>query len=383
MRAWKGVPELINPLLAGATLKKTDVKDASRLAQMSLAGVWRAFYVPSDDVSAIRVLIAERSNYSMLASRSTNRINSTLLRFGITVGRSGSVAKNRNIRAVVMNLISDTPAPTSNICPTGIPDSVKLMIRDEYASFDASQQMIAKYETEMLSKVESLDWETKDNVLDGKKMLTLLMTVPGVGKITASIWLANVITPRRFPNAKACSAYAGLDPSVQISAKHVTGRLIRKGNKDLHSALIQSASILMKDHKEPIGRWGYQLYLQTGRWKKAVNAVARRLSVSLYYVQLLGVPFSYEKYHLINEVTVMDISIDILPELNPEFKRYIKLLKENSIDTTAQLATAYYTYEVAKIKGIGKKFYGLVKDFINNQKEYVAKYRELHPVVDE
>ena len=56
----------------------------------------------------------------------------------------------------------------------------------------------------------------------------------------------------------------------------------------------------------------------------------------------------------LKEVVVLDISIDELPLLNPEFKRYIKAFKEHDINTTTQLATAYYTYEIAKFKG-GRK----------------------------
>ena len=65
LRAWLGEPELINPLLAGATLKKSDIADATKLARMSLSGVWRTYYVPSDDIRELRALIAERSNYGL------------------------------------------------------------------------------------------------------------------------------------------------------------------------------------------------------------------------------------------------------------------------------------------------------------------------------
>lgn len=379
LRSWKGTPSVINPQLAGATVKKSDVIDATRLSQMDLTGVWRAFYVPSDDVSALRVLITEYDNYSMLAVRSSNRINSTLLRFGITIGRDGSVTKCSSVRAIVQNLISDDPQPeTNNICPTGLPKSVKEMLREEYSIYDQYRENQKNYLNHLLDKAKEMSWETGENLICGSDMIQLLTTVPGVGNFTAVIWLANIITPKRFPTSKACSAYCGLDPSVQISAKHVTARYIRKGNKSLHSALVQSASILIKNHNELFGRWGYQLYLQSGRWRKATNAVARKLSVALYYVQLYGIPFSYEKYSLLKEVVVLDISIDELPLLNPEFKRYIKAFKEHDINTTTQLATAYYTYEIAKFKGVGKKFFGLMKDFIENQKTYREKYNALH-----
>ena len=98
------------------------------------------------------------------------------------------------------------------------------------------------------------------------------------------------------------AAYCGLDPSLKISAKKVTSTVKRGGNKQLHKMLCMCASILVKNHNEMFGRWGYNLYCQTGRWKKATNAVARKLAVSLYYMQSNGTPFSYEKYKLIQDL---------------------------------------------------------------------------------
>ncbi len=377
---------------------KTDVIDAQKLARMSLSGIWRSYYIPSDDIKEVRALIAERSSYGVMATRTSNRINSMLLRFGITVGREGSVTKSGLVRKVVEGLIydddfdetdesvteqfgeeddEDEPGLMISLCPDGLPETIKELIQEEYAMYDSYMAMSNSFQKKVEEKVRSLEWETNDSTLKGSEMLKLLVTVPGIGTITGCIWLANIITPRRFPNAKACSAYCGLDPSVQISAKHVTGRKMRKGNKDLHSALTLAASNLINRRSESIGRWGYKLYLQTGRWKKAVNAVARRLAMSMFQVQLRGEAFSYEKYNIIRRAKVMDISVDELVVLKPEFNRYIRILKENGIETTSQMVTAYEAFSLTHMKGIGKKFYSLVQDFIDNQKDYKARYDEI------
>ena len=43
---------------------------------------------------------------------------------------------------------------------------------------------------------------------------------------------------------------------------------------------------------------------------------------------------SYEQYKLIQNVVVIDISVERLVELNPEFKRFVRPLKEVDISTT-------------------------------------------------
>ena len=86
------------------------------------------------------------------------------------------------------------------------------------------------------------------------------------------------------------------------------------------------------------GRWGYNLYCQTGKWKKAANAVARKLAVSLYYMMLTGQEFSYEKYKLVKNIATLDIPVSVFPSLNPDFKRYIRILESNGIQTTRQMS---------------------------------------------
>ena len=85
-------------------------------------------------------------------------------------------------------------------------------------------------------------------------MIRILSTATQIAELTAIIWLARIVTPRRFRNAKAISANCVLD-----------------------------AHCLIRQHNEMFGIWGYNLQQQTGKKKKAANAVARKLSVTMYY----------------------------------------------------------------------------------------------------
>ena len=115
-----------------------------------------------------------------------------------------------------------------------------------------------------------------------------------------------------------------------------------------------------------------------GHWKKSANAVARKLAVALYYMQLYAEPFSYEKYNLLKENIVLDIPVDILPSLNRDFKRYVRILKENGILTTSELAKRYYKCELKGYRGLGRKFFSCFKDFVSNQRKYRELYQNLN-----
>ena len=136
LMAWKGVPSVINPMLAGAAKRKTDILDAGRLSFHDLTGVWKESYVPSKDIQELRVLIAERNRFSKLATQCSNRINNIIVRFGYTIGQGTSVTKDREVRDIVEDIVSENPSSHENLCPFPIPDDVKSIIRQEYQMYD-------------------------------------------------------------------------------------------------------------------------------------------------------------------------------------------------------------------------------------------------------
>ena len=377
--AWEGSPCVVNPSLAGASKRKTDKLDARLLATHDLTGIWRPFYVISSDVQDLRVLIGQRDYYSRSATRIGNRINSTILKFGYTLGREGSVVNNEVVRNAVENLISDNPLPVSQgLPPDRIPSSTRSVLREDYKQFDDFSQRISEYSRLIRNKAYEMDWPIRNGkLISGRELIPILMTAPGVGERTAITWLANIVDPTRFPNQKAVAAYCSLDPSLKISAQKVTSTKKRKGNKALHSALCMSASIIISYHSEFLGRWGYRIYQQTGKWKKATNAVTRRLSVALYFMNLDAEPFSYDNYQFTREISVLDLPLDDLEKLNHSFHRYIPILKSFGIFRTKQLVHAYYSCELQGSKGLGPRFYTIVKDFIEAQDHYRELNNEL------
>jgi transposase len=96
----------------------------------------------------------------------------------------------------------------------------------------------------------------KGGTKNGGEILALLQTVPGVGEITALIWLYTAVDPFRFPNKKALAAFTGCDPALKVSAGKVTSQTRRGGHKELHIALVQAAMGLVSRASEPLGRWG-------------------------------------------------------------------------------------------------------------------------------
>lgn len=142
----------------------------------------------------------------------------------------------------------------------------------------------------------------------------------------------------------------------------------------LHKTLNMSAHRLIHRHNEMFGSWGYNLQQQTGKKKKVANAVACKLTVAMFYMMKTGTEFTYGNYHSIRNI---DVPVENLVLINHDFKRYIRILKENAINTTIDLATAYITCSLGSCRGLGKKFFGLLKDFLDHHVTYKQIYDEI------
>lgn len=116
---------------------------------------------------------------------------------------------------------------------------------------------------------------------------TLLLSIPGVGPITAEVVLAEVADVTRFPSQKRLVAYAGLAPGQRESAgKRKELHLEKSGSKLLRTTLVQAAWRLVRLSD----RWraAYQQLKQRVRAKKAIVAIARRLLTVMHAVLTSG-----------------------------------------------------------------------------------------------
>lgn len=351
IHAWGGRPSIVNPLLAGPYRRKTDKLDARTMAYHGMSGLWPESFWAAENVIEFRVLVLRRRQLVRERSRVGHQINNTLLRWGHTIGATGKLTSGIG-RAIVEDFCrGQLAAPHPNLGPLLLPETIRQEILDLYARYDEIDRQIREKEKTIVSRCREMDWETGDGALDGRAMLALLTTVPGVGTVTACVWLAEFVTPRRFTTAKQVAAYLGCDPSLKVSAGKVTSHVKRKGNSNIHAGLVQSAQMLISARREELGQWGYAISCKhaKGGWQKAVGAVARRIGLGLYWVQKTGTPFSYEKYRL----TLRREFLLKEPVGNLPFSvRVHRLLETSGITDTHQLVDAIDNY-LFKKRGFG------------------------------
>lgn len=368
-------PSIINPVLAGPTRRKTDVLDARMLAQQSMLGLWRESYILSEQAETMRCLLAMRNEATRNASRILNRINNHALRYGHTLGRDGSMAHQRQ-RALLEDMCHGRVPIADCVSPNGIPASARCIFLDSYAQYDVWRQVADRYHKRTLQYAHENNWPTGEGPRDGRLLLKCLMSVPSVGEVTALTWLSVVHDPRRFASPGQIAAYCGSDPSVKVSAGKTTSHTKRKGNARLHHALKNCAAQLVRNHKDPVGQWGYSILRRHRKasWGRAINAVARRLSIFMWYVHLKVVPFSYDKYRFYLAPVVPDVPVE---EMNIH-ERYKAMLADKGLTTTGEVARAFLT-TLPQQKGIGPSCLNAVKDWIQANELKPVPQSPTHP----
>ena len=122
-----------------------------------------------------------------------------------------------------------------------------------------------------------------------------LMTVPGVGPITAMTFKAAVDDPRRFSRSRTVCAHFGLTPRRHQSGEHDNpGRISKAGDAEVRTVLYAAANALLTRSQRwsALKAWGLRLQKTRGR-QKALVALARKLAAIMHRMWLDGSDFQW------------------------------------------------------------------------------------------
>ena len=262
---WHGLRALGLPVVcldarhAASALKmqvnKTDRNDAAGLAQIVRTGWYREVEVKSLACHEVRAVLLARSR--LVASRRDleNQMRGLLKPFGLLVGK----VRGKGFEGRLRELIADAPAMAEVI------DALLLARR-------ALCTQVARLDVRVRMLAQTID------------PCRRLMTVPGVGPITALAYVTVIDDPGRFRKGRSVGAYLGLTPRrYQSGEVDRAGRISKCGDGLVRTLLFEAAGVLLTrvQRMSPLKAWGLRLAKRIGA-KKAKVAVARKLAVILH-----------------------------------------------------------------------------------------------------
>lgn len=248
-------------------VNKTDPNDAEGLAQLARTGWFKAVHVKAPESHLDRAHLRVREQLVKSHRDMANQLRGLLKLFGLRLGPVTTPAKRRERVAL---LLGRMPALRPALAP----------LLEALAALEGE---LAKLDKRLKARA------ARDPVA------RRLMTVPGVGPLTALVYKSAIEDPGRFARATDVGAYAGLTPRRHQSGElDLAGRISKGGDGLLRHTLYEAANSLLARLKRDcaLRTWGLRLQERKGA-KRARVAVARKLAVLLHRLWLGACDFRW------------------------------------------------------------------------------------------
>lgn len=247
-------PKFVAPYRAGGTSRKNDRNDARAICEAAGRPHMRFVPVKSEDQQAILIIHRRRNQVVAEHTRVANQIRGFLAEFGVVAPKGVQVLKRKWLK--LRNDNSDR-----------LPAMAWEEIDELYALLRSLHQRLLAY-------------ERKINALNKQDERALrLMSINGVGPITASAIVATVGNACVFKNGRQFASWLGLTPrEYSTGGKTRLGHISKRGDRYLRTLLVHGARTeLMHTHKRRDAKSCWAEYLkQSKSWNKTAVALANK-----------------------------------------------------------------------------------------------------------
>lgn len=243
---------------------KTDKSDAHGLARLAQTNWLKPVKVKSLASHEAKALLTAREQLVAMRRTLTNQMRGLMKPFGLLMGK---VSAGR-FAAKVRELVADRPGLLQALEPL-------LAIRERLS------EQLARLDGQILATSK------KDEVC------RRLMSIPGVGCLTAKAFMAVIDDPSRIARSADVGAYLGLVPRRwQSGAVDRSGHISRCGDAMLRHLLYECANVVIHVSRtpSPLKTWAEALVARIGA-KKAKVALARKLAVLMHRLWVEGTVF--------------------------------------------------------------------------------------------
>ena len=274
--------------------RKTDTIDSEWIAELCRNGQIKPSRIFPKDARNLRNLTRAREHYVDDKTRVKNRIHhildSNCIRLSSVLsdifGKSGRYILNCLVEGKDIDEIIEG-IPVKRIKKKG--DQIRealtiklnctdiILIRGYLEQIDAIQRNIEELESEIRKRVAPL-----------RKDMAIVMSVPGIGFVSATVILAEIGNYNDFDKAEQLAAWCGLVPSVYQSADKIyMGSITKQGSKHIRRILVEVAHAVTRTK----GRSKLKNFFLRIQAKKGTNiaavALARKVLCIVYHLLIM------------------------------------------------------------------------------------------------
>ena len=277
--------------------RKTDVNDATWIADLLAHGLIRSSFVPPAQVQELRDLTRTCKQLVRELARHTQRIQKTLEDANIKIAGVISDILGASGRAFLEAIVAGETdpekladlaharlrAPRHRIVEAlrgRVGEHHRFMLKLHLAQIGAIENAIAEIEKRLGERLEPFREDVK-----------LLVTMPGISQTAAQVMASEMgLDMGRFPSANNLVSWAGMCPRSDESAGKRRSTRIRKGAPWLKTTLIQAAWAAVRTKNSYLRAMFHRLKARRGPMK-AIVAVAAAMLRSAYYMLVHRCPY--------------------------------------------------------------------------------------------
>jgi transposase len=201
---------------------KTDAGDAEAISEAVVRKTMRFVPIKTAEQQAANMVLKTRTLLVRQRTQAINALRAHLGELGIIAGTG--VAKIDTLIAIVRDKTDVRLPSAARFALTAIVDNIEVL-------------------KEKISKLE--DALVRETKLD--EDMRRLVSIPGIGAITAATIKALVPDPGGFKSARHFASWIGLTPKPRSSGgKERLGRISKMGNPDLRSLLVVGATSVLR-----------------------------------------------------------------------------------------------------------------------------------------
>lgn len=271
--------------------RKTDVADAAWLCQLGECGLLKASFVPPEPIRHLRDLTRYRSTLAGELSREAQRLEKELEDAGIKLSSVATDILGVSGRAMLNALINgerDVHA-LAGMAKARMRPKIPELVEALTGNFGEHHAFLCRLHLERIDHLKAtiteLSARIEEEMRPFARQLELLETIPGVGRTTAEVLIAETGGDMsRFRTAGHLASWAGVCPGHHESAgKHRSGRR-RHGNRWLGAALGTAAMAASRTRDRTyLGARYMRLVPRLGK-KKALVALEHSMLTAVWHM---------------------------------------------------------------------------------------------------
>jgi len=276
---------------------KSDVNDASWMADLLAHGLIRGSFVPPAEIGALRELTRTRKQFVREVNRHTQRIQKILDIGNLKI--TGMIADVLGVsgRAMLRALIAGQtdPEKLADLAHPRLQAKRERLVEALHGRLTVQQRRLLGMHLNLIETIEAsiaqLDQDIEKAVDPFRPIVERAKQVPGLSDINVPAMLGEIgVDMTRFKTHRHLISWARLCPRLDESAGAVHSTRTLKGANWIKTLMIQAAWAAIRNKDSYLHAQYLRLRARRGS-KKAIVAVAASILTAVYYIIRDGTPY--------------------------------------------------------------------------------------------